>query len=558
MLSANHINEDVLLRYADGELPSQQQAQVRDHLTSCWQCRAALDELQQVITECARHHQTISDHFPSPPAPWCDIREAFADVDAALGSRSFFERAKEWLNAGFVMKPVRWVPAMAGVAAVALLVQQFTNVPTAKAAELLRQAVVASESRPNLPRKIEVRARGRNLTRMVAAPLPVTKTAEAAAFAEVEAMFKAAHYNWEDPLSARSFNDWRNRLDEKSDEVIASGASFEIRTRAEHNEIRLATLKLRQADMRAVESTFRFRNDDLVEIREVSADPLLTSSPSGTMGAPRAVPSMGAAEPASASVPASAYEELQVWAALHRVGADLGDPVEVSRQNDRVVVRGIGVPQPLQARIRQELGGNQRVDIQFSDPSNSVPSTEPRRVSAPAVNPELVRIQERMERYIGGRASFEQFTDGVLRESESLLSHAHALQRLAQHFPSESESQLSADQRHLLQSLCQEHAEILWQKIAVIQARMNPVLASLGVSNSGFSTDAAGSAIGSASWQQATDELLRQARHTDSLLAVMLLSATGDAAVDRLPAQVSQDLAALKAKIASYRSRRTQ
>ncbi len=267
---------------------------------------------------------------------------------------------------------------------------------------------------------------------------------------------------------------------------------------------------------------------------------------------------MGAAEPASASVPASAYEELQVWAALHRVGADLGDPVEVSRQNDRVVVRGIGVPQPLQARIRQELGGNQRVDIQFSDPSNSVPSTEPRRVSAPAVNPELVRIQERMERYIGGRASFEQFTDGVLRESESLLSHAHALQRLAQHFPSESESQLSADQRHLLQSLCQEHAEILWQKIAVIQARMNPVLASLGVSNSGFSTDAAGSAIGSASWQQATDELLRQARHTDSLLAVMLLSATGDAAVDRLPAQVSQDLAALKAKIASYRSRRTQ
>lgn len=561
MLSANHINEETLLRYADGELPSQQLPQVRDHLSSCWHCRAALDELQQVITECARHHQTISDHFPSPPAPWCDIRKGFAQVDAALGSRSFLEKTRQWFSAGFVSRPVRWVPAVAGLAALALIVQQFINVPSAKAAEILRQAVTASESRPNLPRKIEIRARGRNLTRIVAAPLPVTNTAEAAAFAEVESLFKAAHYNWDDPLSARSFNDWRNTLHSKSDEVLTTGAGYEIRTTAENNEITLATLKLRQADMRAIESTLRFRNDDVVEIREIPQDPVLSSVPPAGMSSTRAA-SPGSAKlegaPATTSTPASVYEELQVWASLHRIGADLGDPVEVSRDGQHIVVRGIGVPPALQARIRQEFAANSRVDIQFADPASSLPATEPRRVNTPAANPELVKVQEQIARYIGGRASFDQFTDGVLRESESLLSHAHALQRLAQHFPSESESQLSADQRHLLQSLCQDHAETLWQKIAVIQARMNPVLASLGVSNSGVNLDAATSSSGSASWQMETDEILRQARNTDSLLAVMLIGATGDASLERLPQRVSQDLAALKAKISSYRSRRTQ
>ncbi|MBI3209304.1 MAG: hypothetical protein HYZ37_10455 [Candidatus Solibacter usitatus] len=80
---------------------------------------------------------------------------------------------------------------------------------------------------------------------------------------------------------------------------------------------------------------------------------------------------------------------------------------------------------------------------------------------------------------------------------------------------------------------------------------MNPVLSDLAApiqaTVSSFAT--------STSWQEATEELLRDSRNADSLLAVMLGSATGDATVDQLPAKVSRGLAVLKARISAYRDR---
>src|SRR5436853_386582 len=74
--------------------------------------------------------------------------------------------------------------------------------------------------------------------------------------------------------------------------------------------------------------------------------------------------------------------------------------------------------------------------------------------------------------------------------------------------------------------LYRKHATILGRQVSEIERLLNPVLRPLG----GSLESAARVALSSASWQPATEELLRGARHVETLLAVMLGAAPGEAA----------------------------
>src|SRR5207253_7168364 len=90
-------------------------------------------------------------------------------------------------------------------------------------------------------------------------------------------MLRAAHYNSEAPLSARSFEEWRDGLASKRDEVTtvpdpASPAQncYRIQTIAAEGELALASMILRATDLHPVEGRFEFRNQDWVEYNEIS------------------------------------------------------------------------------------------------------------------------------------------------------------------------------------------------------------------------------------------------------------------------------------------------
>ena len=78
-------------------------------------------------------------------------------------------------------------------------------------------------------------------------------------------------------------------------------------------------------------------------------------------------PSRSAALPSG--TPASISEELRVLVALHEIGADLGDPVEVNSANGRILVSGVGVLPQRQRDIHKALDGMPNVTVQFADPS---------------------------------------------------------------------------------------------------------------------------------------------------------------------------------------------
>src|SRR5262252_6198347 len=90
-----HPEDGLLLRYLDGELKGRQARQVKRHLESCWQCRAELETMQSVASECVHYRkQVLEAHLPPPPHAWPDIYAGFARVDASLAGEPLLARLR--------------------------------------------------------------------------------------------------------------------------------------------------------------------------------------------------------------------------------------------------------------------------------------------------------------------------------------------------------------------------------------------------------------------------------------------------------------------------------
>jgi anti-sigma factor RsiW len=547
-----HPEEEQLLRYLDGELPVQAAGEVRSHLEACWQCRAALEELQDVVSQCVHYRKNVLQrHLPTPPAPWVDIYRHFDEIDASL-EPALFRRITRLLKSPFDTGVKKWALAAVALLVVLGLFYRYRQTPSVQAAELLRQAVAKANAHSLQPRRIQIRTRNRRLTRPAVATL---QTGFAAADADaLQDMFQRANYSWTDPLSAQSFQAWRSQLADKRDHVIEENQAYEIETSTSASELRQATLKLRAADLRPVEERLEFSNQEWVEITEVADDavPPVPISASGETrrpaGNPR-VPSSEASNDAITSAPAaSAADELQVIAALHDVGADLGDPVEVSRSGSEVVVSGIGLAPGRQQQIKSALGTKAHVVVRFSDsPAASVPDQPVAPNDTPTAG-DVRQLQARLAEQLGGRANLEQLSAQVLDSSESLMARAYALRRLSEQFPLTAERELSDADRQLLTRLRAEHSTALRQQVTDIDRALQPILATVP----GDAGSAPNSGNPAEPWQAATEELFQSARRLDKLVGVMFGAAPSETPVGQLPAQLKTGLAQLHARLDIY------
>lgn len=560
-LQASHPSDGDLLRYADGEA-SNRVKDMESHLAACWKCRTELAELQRTIGDCVRYRESVlHNYLPEPPAPWFDIHRHFTELDEAEQRRRWPARVRKVLHGTFA-PPRHWATAVALILIVVIVVDHLRNAPSARAAELLEKATAAEGSRPATPRRIRIRTGTESATRVIGktaagASSRVAMSPEGLQMrSALQPLFRRANYSWEDPLSAASFAAWRSTLAEKQDEVTTvhdprtpEQKQYRIRTTTDSSELVQATLQLTVADLRAVAGTFRFRGHENVEMTEIEAVPARPTPVEAAASAPPPSPSPKplAAPPMEVVEPATPAEELKVLAALHRLGADLGEPVEVSRSGGRVIVSGVGVGRDLGEKIENELTGLPRVEVRLSDPSRGpLPPAERalRDVSPP---PEIARLQAEMERELGGRAAYEDFVDEVLQLSDALMSRMHALRRLSERFQPEAESQLSDRDRRLLSDLRRDHAVALAGLATTLEERARPILVSLGAA---VPVSTLGPADGS--WQGATADLLREARRAEALLAAMLGGAVTETAVEDLPGEALLSLAKLRAGAAAY------
>jgi hypothetical protein len=303
-----------------------------------------------------------------------------------------------------------------------------------------------------------------------------------------------------------------------------------------------ATLLLTQDDLRAVEGAFLFRNRELVEVVEAGeATDFAMDSPT----APAPAEHAPAAPPAANQVPPppTAGDELRAIATLHRLGADLGEPIEVSRTGTAILVTGSGIPLPRRLEIENALRKLRRVEVHFTPPAAppDLPTAGPRSLS---VTPEPTAFQVALEKYLGGRTLFDRFTDEVLESADALVSRAHALRRLDERFPAAAILELNEAERDLLRSIRRNHAETLAYRAASLERQMRPALAAAGAEEAPEPLPGAISSL----------MLVNSAQRLERSIAVLLGGAAGEPVT---PVEALSALAELRAASRVYLERIT-
>ena len=541
-----HPGEEQLLRYSDGELSARATNRVRSHLQACWQCRTAVDEIEETVGASVRYRTNVLHrHLPAAPAPWVDIYRSFAEIDATLDRPSFADRLAQVLS--FPARHAKkWVPVAVALMIAWGLFYRYRLTPSVQAAELLQKAIAAQDNHPLKPHRLQVRTKSHTFTRATGHAQAST-AGDREELSSLQTLFQNANYNWDDPLSAKSFAAWRNQLPAKRDQVVENRDSYRIETDTTSGDLMQASLQLRTSDLQPVEGRFEFRNDEWVEITTLADEP--EAAVSTVAPALRPAPSVREAAPnaVAPSIPepaATAGDELRVVTALHQIGADLGDPVEVARNGSEIVVSGVGLNADRRDEIQRAVAALPRVVTRFSDSSPAAPPEQktPEKQAAG----DNRQLQARIAEQIGGRANFDQLAAQVLDMSEPMMARVYALRALEERFPAPSESQLAAQDVEGLRQIQREHVAALRQQLAALDQALRPLLASAHVRSTpepAFSSDA---------WQPATEELFQSARHLEKLLAIMFGASPADSTDQPITSQLASSLAQVRAKVEEY------
>ena len=212
-------------------------------------------------------------------------------------------------------------------------------------------------------------------------------------------------------------------------------------------------------------------------------------------------PSEGAARPSSvvAEQPARLVNaEVEVAVALHLSAADLGEPVEVLREPNGIVVTGTALSASRRQELTAALSTIPGVSIRWEDTRIT------RNPSRPNANFDAGRLpwQAELESALGGKAALERTSNDLLDLSDAVTARALALKKLNDQFAGAG---LKAEERLKIDSIKSDHERELKTAVEALNRRATPVFEKLNVAVGGAAVPAVGSVLQAA---QKTDQLL--------------------------------------------------
>jgi hypothetical protein len=494
--SSPHPDCEVLLRLVDDDLEIAERQRVDAHLGECRICQRELDSLREALEDFQEFHAVLKTALPAAQKPWDRL-----EVRAPRRRR---------------VVPLRWVAAVAAaVAAVLLVVVRFGYTPGVSAAELLRRASAAEQAAPARTHAARLRARsGMDVAAM-------------------RRLLARSGYGPDDPLSARTFARWHDRLREKRDTVGVLANAYVIHTITASNPISGASLSLRAADLHAVAGTLEFGTAETIEMSEAqeeSAPPLHVAPRQMVPNAP------------PVTLPerlATASEELQVLAALHRIAADLGEPIDVQREGGEVVVNVTGLDPHRLEEVQTAVSGVPAARVHSGGP-RSEEGRETSRRPPPQVDTADPLLTELQAASAGG-VSTAELSDRLTDVTEKLIERVYAMRGLARRFPADITSQMSAADIATLDGILRDHTATAADAAGAIRHLLAPVLAQ----------SAMPATATEGTWQEIALALPSDARRLDQALHTP--GASDDAAGRKRRA--AQSLAEIEARLARLRAR---
>jgi hypothetical protein len=522
-----HLSDEKLLFALDGELAAGESAQVRNHLQACWSCRARSEQIEGAITSVVEYRDLLATSFgPASTSGRAKFVTQLQQLSRSVGSPSLRSRIVGTLRAlqafsqGALPRHAR-ISGLAMVSLILLFLARPWEVRKVSASQLLDNAQVSevraqhSVSRPVVYQKLSIRIGDEAVTRTIYRDLDGVRQTDRVDVAEragkrskglasprqIEQTFVQSHLNWRDPLSAGTYKDWHNSLDEKHDQVSESGDNLlTLTTTTDEGPIAEARLTFRMPDFHPIAAILLLHDARTVEVTELvwnvlpleAVDPAIFSTePSKPVDGARQANLL--APPASPTDAELADSELQARVAIHAEGADLGEQIELDRDlpasrpssSERsVVVRGIVSTLERKTNLLAALQGIPHVQLRLqtveeaSTQQNAGTDDKAEGVEnqVPQVSPAL---ETRTASASGGRRALEQqledrypkaedrsaFINRVVELVQEASARAWALRRLRDHYGPETVAQLSRGSRQTLELLIRDHVLVLRQNV---------------------------------------------------------------------------------------------
>jgi hypothetical protein len=200
-----------------------------------------------------------------------------------------------------------------------------------------------------------------------------------------------------------------------------------------------------------------------VSAPSVNEPSVSTPAPPVPAHAPRTVP----------TVPSPVDTEVRIFAALHRIGADLGDPIEISSDSKgNLQVIGVGLAPERQAEVRSAVASLPDVSVAFPLPATAAGDATSRALHFVAGKSPF---EEALQKFLGGQAAWESYANEVLDESDAVLTRAHALQTLADHFPAARRATLGQTEKTMLDEIADAHRTSFGQHVRNLESLIAPI-----------------------------------------------------------------------------------
>lgn len=497
-----HLTDAWLLLAIDGELSTSDYAVVKDHVRACWTCRARKEHLERTIEDIVEYEQALVAPDMPPSSGGKAIFMARLDQLAAeLGSPSLVRRWGLTLLQTFRLafsSRVTWVTCAALTVTACFYVVLQRNPPVVSASELLQRAA-ASEFRPLtgvdqpvVVQKLSIKVNGHKIERTIyqdrvrnrqTGRVDVSANEESIA----ENTFHQSSLNWDDPLSPQTYSHWRDGIAEKRDVVTRmDGGLLRLDTSASSGPVAQASLTVRASDFHPVEENVRLRDENEIEIAEVSYNVVGFASLSpdifGGLAQPAALKlPVAAATSRIADVAESAMTELQVRATLHNLGADLGEQIDVRPEKDGSVrVDAVAADDARRQQLIASLQSIPRTRLHIETVAQAAEHQQISRASGPVRVAVIASATPLLETTLKQRFPDNDQRTAYINQTLSLAqgasARAWALNRLAERYTPQQIALLDAASRQRLGMLLGDHLSALREDINRLQSQLGQVL----------------------------------------------------------------------------------
>jgi len=488
--SERHIGDQELLRLMDGEISSAGARRIQRHLERCWGCRGRYEEVQATIFHFLDYRKQVAAPY-MPPPPGGRSRFLHKLDEVILESRtSLPSRIAHYLRSVIspVMNPVLVSVFIVVLSAAALFQIWQRNAQTVSANELLERAEAwdqhgMPEGRSGVVyQRIEIRTKNLALERTVYRDADGHRQPRLSDSngpdRELRERLELAGVSWQRPLSAADFQQWRDRLKDKKDDVRHKSGLLTLVTSTKSTNVKEASITVRDTDFHPTARRVVLRDFGEIEISElnfavlgwdqINASPLFESEPG--YPAPPA-PERALHSSAQPTIAALDEAELRARLALNQANADTGEQITITQAPSAVQITGIVEDDARRSQIQESLRGIPLVTLSLqtirdlaqhiSVDDTGISRIEERSVVALGSPLETYLAQKSVTPQAAAELSQKLFNAALTIERESL-----AFNNLDQRFSALERSRLDANGIALLDQLLSRHRSSLTTAIA--------------------------------------------------------------------------------------------